>query len=138
MRLFRDMRNGALGTSSSGYGRMNTPGAILGVDFGAPRRARDQRRKIVAIAAFDFPFCIPDALLRDAQFAADAGHDAGAFIAGGRSTGTWRNGSRSAIRSTSARSMRGARAPIALGSGPSAAVPTIQTFAIDRAGNQAS
>jgi len=27
----------------------------------------------VRIAAFDYPFCIPDALLRDEQFAADAG-----------------------------------------------------------------
>jgi hypothetical protein len=98
--------------------------AIVGVDFGAPRRARDQRRKIIAIAAyptdwrryridaigmnarllandppgwtakellnelltrpvriaaFDFPFCIPDALLRDEHFAADAGHEDGAF-----------------------------------------------------------
>lgn len=98
---------------------------IVGVDFGAPQRARDQRRKILAIAAhaigwrryrvdatgmnerllatdppgwsakelldellarpvrvaaFDFPFCIPDALLGDEQFAADAGHRGGAFI----------------------------------------------------------
>jgi hypothetical protein len=97
---------------------------VVGVDFGAPRRTRDQRRKIIAIAArpidwrryridatgmnarllandqpgwsakelldellarpvriaaFDFPFCIPDALLRDEKFAADAGHDDGAF-----------------------------------------------------------
>jgi hypothetical protein len=98
---------------------------IIGVDFGAPRRARDQRRKIVAIAArgmngrryridatdvnerllgqdppgwsakelveellanpvrvaaFDFPFCIPDVLLRDEKFAHDAGHRGGAFV----------------------------------------------------------
>ncbi len=97
---------------------------IVGVDFGAPQRARDQRRKIVAIAAhatdwrryridatgmnerllakdppgwsatelldellarpvrivaFDFPFCIPDALLRDEMFAADASCKDGAF-----------------------------------------------------------
>lgn len=97
---------------------------IVGVDFGAPRRARDQRRKIIAIAArptdwrryridatgmnerllvqdppgwsakelveellarsvrvaaFDFPFSIPDALLRDEQFAMDAGRK-GAFL----------------------------------------------------------
>jgi hypothetical protein len=96
---------------------------IVGVDFGAPRCARDQRRKIVAIAAraigrrryriettdmnarlknnppgwsakelldellerpvriaaFDFPFSVPDALLGDAKFAADAGHAGGAF-----------------------------------------------------------
>ncbi|MDW8283126.1 MAG: hypothetical protein RMK29_15530 [Myxococcales bacterium] len=97
---------------------------IVGVDFGAPQRARDQRRKIIAIAAhatdwrryridatgmnarllandppgwtakelldelltrpariaaFDFPFCVPEALLRDEKFAADAGHK-GAFI----------------------------------------------------------
>jgi hypothetical protein len=97
---------------------------IVGVDFGAPQRARDQRRKIVAIAAhatdwrryridaagmnerllakdppgwsakelldellarpvriaaFDFPFCIPDLLLRDEKFAADVGHKDGAF-----------------------------------------------------------
>ncbi len=98
---------------------------IVGVDFGAPQRARDQRRKIIAIearatdwrryridatgmnarllakdppgwagkelldellnrpvriAAFDFPFCVPDVLLRDERFAADAGHKHGAFI----------------------------------------------------------
>jgi hypothetical protein len=97
---------------------------ILGVDFGAPRRAGDQRRKIIAIAAeaadwrryrvdasginerllacdppgwgakelldelltrpvrvaaFDFPFCIPDTLLRDEKFAADVGFGDGAF-----------------------------------------------------------
>jgi hypothetical protein len=94
------------------------------VDFGAPRRARDQRRKIIAIeahaiawrryrinagglnarllgdgppgwtaiemidellgrprriVAFDFPFCVPDVLLRDEQFAAAAGYRHGAF-----------------------------------------------------------
>lgn len=99
--------------------------AVVGVDFGAPQRTRDQRRKIVAIAAhavdwrryrvdatginarllandppgwsaqelldellthpvrivgFDFPFSIPDALLRDEKFAAEAGHKGGAFI----------------------------------------------------------
>ena len=98
---------------------------VVGVDFGAPRRARDQRRKIIAIearatdrrryrieatgmnarllakdppgwtarelldqllgrpvrvAAFDFPFCVPDVLLRDERFAADAGHRHGAFL----------------------------------------------------------
>jgi hypothetical protein len=98
---------------------------VLGVDFGAPQRARDQRRKIIAIAAhatdwrryrvdatgmnarllasdppgwsaselleellerpvriaaFDFPFCVPDVLLRDAAFAAEAGYEHGAFI----------------------------------------------------------
>ena len=98
---------------------------VVGVDFGAPRRARDQRRKIVAIAAhaiadrryrvdaigmnerllakdppgwsakelldelltrtvrivaFDFPFSIPDALLRDEKFAVNAGYKHGAFI----------------------------------------------------------
>jgi hypothetical protein len=95
------------------------------VDFGAPRRARDQRRKIIAIAAqavadrqyrvdatginerllaksppgwsakelldelltrtlrivaFDFPFSIPDVLLRDEKFALNAGYKHGAFI----------------------------------------------------------
>jgi hypothetical protein len=95
--------------------------AIVGVDFGAPRYARHQCRKIIAIAAnpidwrryridavgmnerllapheppgwaakellnellsrqlrvaaFDFPFCIPDALLQDEQFAADVGYE---------------------------------------------------------------
>jgi hypothetical protein len=98
---------------------------VLGVDFGAPRRARDQRRKIIAIAAsavadrhyrvdavgmnerllandppgwsanellgellmrpvrivaFDFPFSIPDVLLRDETFASNAGYTDGAFI----------------------------------------------------------
>jgi hypothetical protein len=98
---------------------------VVGVDFGAPRRARDQRRKIIAIAAhviadrryrveaigmnerllakdppgwsakelldelltrtvrivaFDFPFSIPDILLRDEEFAANAGYTHGAFI----------------------------------------------------------
>lgn len=98
---------------------------IVGVDFGAPRRARDQHRKIIAIAArpmswrryqvdatgvnerllvrdppgwsakelveellaqpvrvaaFDFPFGIPDVLLRDEQFALGAGHGGGAFV----------------------------------------------------------
>jgi hypothetical protein len=102
----------------------STSTTMLGVDFGAPQRARDQRRKIIAIAArptdwrryridatgmngrllakdppgwtatelldellanpvriaaFDFPFCIPDALLRDEKFAADAGYKDGAF-----------------------------------------------------------
>jgi hypothetical protein len=97
---------------------------IVGVDFGAPQRSRDQRRKIVAIAAqatdwrryridatgmnerllaedppgwsakelldellarpvriaaLDFPFSIPDVLLRDEGFAANAGHRLGAF-----------------------------------------------------------
>jgi hypothetical protein len=96
---------------------------ILGVDFGAPKRAADQRRKIIAIAAqatdwhryrvdasginqrlltnppgwsaeelldelltrpvriaaFDFPFCIPNALLSDEKFAAAAGYEDGAF-----------------------------------------------------------
>lgn len=104
---------------------MQTSNTIVGVDFGAPKRARDQRRKIIAIAAhpidwrkyridatdfnerlladdppgwtarelldqllnqpvrivaFDFPFCIPDTLLRDEKFAADVGHEDGAFI----------------------------------------------------------
>jgi len=93
---------------------------IVGVDFGAPRRARDQRRKIIAVAdrryrvdavginehllaksppgwsaielldelltrtvrivAFDFPFSIPDVLLRDEKFAASAGYTSGAFV----------------------------------------------------------
>jgi hypothetical protein len=98
---------------------------IVGVDFGAPQRARDQRRKIIAIAAhatdwhryridatgmnarllandppgwtakelldelllrpvriaaFDFPFCVPEALLRDEQFAASVGYRHGAFL----------------------------------------------------------
>ena len=105
--------------------RSRTSSVIVGVDFGAPRRARDQRRKIVAIAAqpiawrsyriattgmnarllanaqlgwsatelldellerparvvgFDFPFGVPHALLRDAAFAAAAGHTTGAFL----------------------------------------------------------
>jgi hypothetical protein len=104
---------------------MTPSNVVVGVDFGAPQRARDQRRKIIAIAAhatdwrryridatgmnerllakdppgwsaselldelitrpvrivaFDFPFCVPDALLRDEKFAADAGHMHGAFI----------------------------------------------------------
>ncbi|XYI00016.1 hypothetical protein ACMHYB_09760 [Sorangium sp. So ce1128] len=98
---------------------------IVGVDFGAPRCARDQRRKIIAIAAhatdwnryridatgmnarlltndppgwsakelldellahparvaaFDFPFCVPTALLSDSKFAADAGYRDGSFV----------------------------------------------------------
>jgi hypothetical protein len=98
---------------------------IVGVDFGAPQRAGDQRRKIIAIAAhatawrsyridttgmnarllandppgwsakdlldellarparvvgFDFPFCVPHALLRDEKFASDVGHKEGAFL----------------------------------------------------------
>jgi hypothetical protein len=106
---------------------------IVGVDFGAPQRARDQRRKIVAVAAhstgwhsyridatgmnarllaneppgwtakelidelvarparvvgFDFPFCVPHALLRDPKFAADVGHTDGAFL-GWRSFNWW-------------------------------------------------
>jgi len=104
---------------------LSAANTVVGVDFGAPRRARDQRRKIVAIAAhavadrqyrvdaiginqrllsnsppgwsahelidellarpvrivaFDFPFSIPDALLRDETFAANAGYTRGAFI----------------------------------------------------------
>lgn len=106
---------------------------IVGVDFGAPQRARDQRRKIIAIAAhstgwhsyridatgmntrllanappgwtakelvdeltarparvvgFDFPFCVPHALLRDPKFAADIGYKDGAFL-GWRSFNWW-------------------------------------------------
>lgn len=106
---------------------------IVGVDFGAPQRARDQRRKIIAIAAqatgwhsyrvdatglnarllaneppgwtakeladellkrparvvgFDFPFCVPHALLRDPTFAASVGYKDGAFI--GWRTFNWR------------------------------------------------
>ncbi len=98
--------------------------SIVGVDFGGPRSARDQRRKIIAIearptawrryridatrmnerllaadppgwsakevlsellrrpariVAFDFPFSIPQALLRDVTFASDAGYTDGAF-----------------------------------------------------------
>src|ERR1019366_7042959 len=98
---------------------------VLGVDFGAPQRVRDQRRKIIAIAAhatdwrryrvdatgmnarllasdppgwgaselleellarpvriaaFDFPFCVPDVLLRDAAFVAEVGHQHGTFV----------------------------------------------------------
>lgn len=104
---------------------MQTSDSIVGIDFGAPRRERDQRRKIIAIeakrtewrqyqihavgfnerllandppgwtakglldellrrpvriAAFDFPFCVPDTLLRDEKFAADVGYEHGAFI----------------------------------------------------------
>jgi hypothetical protein len=100
---------------------------VVGVDFGAPQRARDQRRKIVVIAAtsrgarsyridrsglnarlfaseppgwsalelvdallerparvvgFDFPFSVPDALLRDPAFSSESGYPHGAF-------GTW-------------------------------------------------
>jgi Protein of unknown function (DUF429) len=98
---------------------------IVGVDFGGPQRARDQRRKIIAIAAhatawrsyridmtgmnmrllaneppgwsakelldellarparvigFDFPFCVPHALLRDEKFASNVGYKDGAFL----------------------------------------------------------
>ena len=101
-----------------------TANTVVGVDFGAPGRARDQRRKIIAIAAhavadrryrvdaigvnerllakdppgwsakelldelltrtvrivaFDFPFSLPDVLLRDERFAASAGYTHGAF-----------------------------------------------------------
>lgn len=108
-------------------------GVIVGVDFGAPRWARDQRRKIVAIAAhatglrsyridatgmnarllandppgwtaqelvdelltrparvvgFDFPFSVPQRLLRDPTFAADVGYPDGAFL-GWRSFNAW-------------------------------------------------
>jgi hypothetical protein len=104
---------------------VRTSSSVVGVDFGAPRRARDQRRKIIAIEAqptdwrryridasgcnarlldnhppgwaaaellaelldrprrvvgFDFPFCVPDVLLRDEQFAAAAGYTRGAFL----------------------------------------------------------
>lgn len=103
---------------------MRTSNTVVGADFGAPRRARDQRRKIVAIqahatdyrryridatgmnerllandppgwtaeelldelldrpvriAAFDFPFSVPDALLRDEWFAAGVGYKHGSF-----------------------------------------------------------
>ena len=106
---------------------------IVGVDFGAPRRERDQRRKIVAVAAqalggrsyrvdgsgmnarlwadaapgwsarelvdvllaqparvvgFDFPFGVPHALLCEPRFAADVGHDDGAFL-GWRAFNAW-------------------------------------------------
>jgi hypothetical protein len=106
---------------------------IVGVDFGAPRRARDQRRKIIAMGArqagwrwyridatgmnarllandlpgwsaqelldellarparivgFDFPFCVPHALLREPRFASDVGYKHGAFL-GWRSFNGW-------------------------------------------------
>ncbi len=106
---------------------------IVGVDFGAPKRARDQRRKVIAIAAhsmgersyridatgmntrllannppgwtakelvdeliarparvvgFDFPFCVPHALLRDPNFAAAIGYRGGAFD-GWRAFNAW-------------------------------------------------
>jgi hypothetical protein len=109
-----------------------TSDAVVGVDFGAPKLARDQRRKIVAmqarpaawgkyridatgmnerllakdppgwsakelldellarpvrIAAFDFPFCVPAALLHDEKFAADVGYEHGTF--GGWRTFAW-------------------------------------------------
>ena len=135
---------------------------VVGVDFGAPRRARDQRRKIIAIGAqavadrqyrvdaiginerllaksppgwtakelldelltrtvrivaFDFPFSIPDALLRDEKFAVNAGYKHGAFIG-------WRTFNAFvaslASRSTSARSTPGARAPTVRACGPGA------------------
>jgi hypothetical protein len=140
---------------------------IVGVDFGAPQRARDQRRKIIAIAAhstgwrtyrinatgmnarllendppgwsakelldellarparvvgFDFPFCVPHALLRDPKFAAAAGHTAARSSAGGPSTGLSLSRCRSTIRSSSRRSRRGVDViePSASGSGRSA------------------
>lgn len=106
---------------------------IVGIDFGAPRRARDQRRKIIAMGAeptgwrsyridgtglnapllahdppgwsarelvdellarparvvgFDFPFCVPYALLRDPRFALEVGYEHGAFL-GWRSFNWW-------------------------------------------------
>lgn len=105
---------------------------IVGVDFGAPKRAHDQRRKIIAVAAlstggrsyridatgmntrllanppgwtakelvdeliarparvvgFDFPFCVPHALLRDPNFAAAVGYTGGAFD-GWRAFNAW-------------------------------------------------
>ncbi|MBU8900956.1 hypothetical protein KRR26_35715 [Corallococcus sp. M34] len=106
---------------------------IVGVDFGAPQRTRDQRRKIIAVVAhstgwnsyridatgmnarllageppgwsakelvdelvarparvvgFDFPFCVPHALLRDPKFASDIGYEHGAFL-GWRSFNSW-------------------------------------------------
>jgi len=104
---------------------------IVGVDFGAPQRARDQRKKTIAahatdwrryridmtgmnarllaneppgwstkelldellarparVVGFDFPFCVPHALLREARFAAEAGHTRGAFN-GWRSFNWW-------------------------------------------------
>ena len=104
--------------------RGRSSNGIIGVDFGAPRRARDQRRKIVAIEArptgwrrykidatglnarlldrdppgwsatelldelllrpakvvgFDFPFSVPETLLRDEAFASDVGYRYGPF-----------------------------------------------------------
>lgn len=98
---------------------------IVGVDFGAPKWERDQRRKLIAIAAhpiawrsyridmtgmnarllandppgwsakelleellarparvigFDFPFCVPHALLREERFASEVGCENGAFL----------------------------------------------------------
>lgn len=106
---------------------------IVGVDFGAPQRARNQRRKIIAIAAhstgwhsyridtsgmnarllaneppgwgakelldellarparivaFDFPFSVPHALLRDPKFASEVGYEDGPF-GGWRSFNSW-------------------------------------------------
>ncbi len=106
---------------------------IVGVDFGAPRQACRQRRKIIAVAAhstgwrsyridasgmnarllanhppgwtakelvdelmarparvvgFDFPFSIPQVLLRDLKFASDVGYQPGAFL-GWRSFNWW-------------------------------------------------
>lgn len=116
---------------------------VVGVDFGAPRRTRDQRRKVIAIAAdaiadrryrvdaigmnarllvndppgwsakellgelltrtvriiaFDFPFSIPDALLRDEKLATNAGTRAARSSAGSdvqrvhrRAAAAWRS-----------------------------------------------
>lgn len=110
-------------TARRGHDLINAS-TVVGIDFGAPKRERDQRRKIVAIAAepigwrqyrvdatglnarlltrdppgwtarelvdellanpvrvaaFDFPFSLPHALMRDEKFAADAGYAGGAF-----------------------------------------------------------
>ena len=136
---------------------------IIGVDFGAPRRARDQRRKILAIAAHavaDRRYRV-DALgmnepareraarperERAVRRAADAhrllpstspsasptrssatrssrrtpGTRAARSPAGGRSTRSSPSGCRLAIRSTSAHSTLGARAPTARACGSGA------------------
>lgn len=48
--------------------------------WGAKELLDELLARPVRIVAFDFPFSIPDVLLRDEAFAADAGHKYGAFM----------------------------------------------------------
>ena len=72
------------------------------------------------VVGFDFPFCVPHALLRDRSSPSTSATRTARSSAGAPSTGGSRSASRSPTRSTSRPSPRGETAPSARGSGRSA------------------